>query len=426
MITVNSVLDTNVILDGLADFNLFNHNIVVPLAVIEELDRFKALKDNRGFHVRAFIRQLDGLPAADLFGAGALFNEKHTIRIALDAPENIPTDSQILLCAEASKPSGPVLIRTSDVLLRLRARALGLAAKGCQKKEFKVESGIRTIEDVPPDLISQIYKDGSIDPESLAIPLVKNESLILKSFNSSALAFYDFKHNLIRRLNPDRNFYGIAARNTAQHFALNLLVQKHIPLVTLSGKAGTGKTLLALAGALSMKRHYKKIYITRPATALDDEDLGALPGEIADKIAPYLMPFHDNLRVIQKCFSSIKPNAKPIKTMLEEKKIEILPLAYIRGRSLDNCFVIVDETQNLNEHKIKTILTRLGQNSKIVLTGDIGQIDKRDLNIRNNGIACTNKYMADDKFYGHVTLEKSERHEAINHIIENFEAGECF
>jgi PhoH-like ATPase len=205
--------------------------------------------------------------------------------------------------------------------------------------------------------------------------------------------------------------YGITPRNAEQTFALAALLNPDIQLVTLSGKAGTGKTLLALAAALEMRHQYRQIFMARPIVPLSNKDIGYLPGDISSKLDPYMQPLHDNLGVIQNQFSENNPQNKKIREMLDTEKLRISPLSYIRGRSIVKVYFIVDEAQNLTPHEVKTIITRAGDNTKIVLTGDIFQIDHPYLDAQSNGLSHLIDKMRGQKLYAHVNLMKGERSE---------------
>ena len=237
-----------------------------------------------------------------------------------------------------------------------------------------------------------------------------NESFIIRNGQKSILASYDpFDKKIVQVNNPSA--YGIKPRNAEQSFALNMLLDDRIQLITISGKAGTGKTLLALAAALEKRKDFRQIFLARPIVPLSNRDLGFLPGDIQSKLDPYMQPLFDNLSVIRHLFKHDDKRAIRIKAMLEQDKLLITPLAYIRGRSLQRSFFIVDEAQNLTPHEVKTIITRAGEGTKIVFTGDIHQIDHPYLDKRSNGLTYLISRMKGQDVFAHITLEKGERSE---------------
>jgi len=232
----------------------------------------------------------------------------------------------------------------------------------------------------------------------------------MRNHKRSALGMYDPTSRKIKRVDKI-SAYGITPRNAEQTFALNALMNNDIRLVSISGKAGTGKTLLALAAALERRKYYHHIYLARPVVPLSNKDIGYLPGDISSKLAPYMQPLYDNLGVIQTQFSESNSKHRHIKELLENEKLVISPLAYIRGRSLVKVYFIVDEAQNLTPHEIKTIITRAGEGTKVVFTGDIFQIDHPYLNSQSNGLSHLIEKMQGQKIYAHINLEKGERSE---------------
>jgi PhoH-like ATPase len=274
-------------------------------------------------------------------------------------------------------------------------------------------TGIRLREHVAESLVDRMYTQPFTVPSTelaLEEPLVPNEYLILRNGKKSALATYDREHAVLRRVDK-LSAYGITPRNAEQAFALNALANPDIRLVSISGKAGTGKTLLALAAALEHKKEYRQIYMARPVVPLSNKDIGYLPGDIQSKLDPYMQPLYDNLGVIQNQYGATDARHKRIREMLDEDKLVIAPLAYIRGRSLVNIYFIVDEAQNLTPHEVKTIITRAGDGTKLVFTGDIFQIDHPYLNSHSNGLSYLIDKMQGQRLYAHVNLTKGERSE---------------
>ncbi|HNF85238.1 MAG TPA: PhoH family protein, partial [bacterium] len=237
---------------------------------------------------------------------------------------------------------------------------------------------------------------------------VANEYYILKNHSSSVLTHYNPSAQGLERIEKKRA-YGIEPRNAEQVFALDALMRPEVAVVTLTGKAGTGKTLLALAAALQQRQLYSQIYLARPVVPLSNRDIGYLPGDVHEKLDPYMQPLWDNLAVIKNKFSQESSEVTRIAEMLEREKLVIAPLAYIRGRSLDKIFFIVDEAQNLTPHEIKTIITRAGEGAKMVFVGDIYQIDSPYLDTQSNGLAYLVDRMKGQDLFAHVNLLKGER-----------------
>jgi PhoH-like ATPase len=239
-------------------------------------------------------------------------------------------------------------------------------------------------------------------------PMTHNEYVILKNKKKSVPAYFNAKEQIIERVQK-MHAYNISPRNAEQLFALHALLNPETLLVTLSGKAGTGKTLLALAAALEMHDDFKQIYLARPVVPLSNKDMGFLPGDIHSKLDPYMQPLYDNLAVIKNQFSKKDEQYKKITEMQKEEELVIAPLAYIRGRSLANVYFIVDEAQNLTPHEVKTIITRAGEGTKIVFTGDPYQIDTPYLDSQSNGLSYLIDRMNEQPVHAHITLEKGER-----------------
>ena len=312
-------------------------------------------------------------------------------------------------------PEREVVLVSKDVNLRMKAKAVGLCAQDYKNDQVKdissLFTGHRLAEYLSPALIDQLYvapAEIDISEFDFEPDPVPNEYMILRNNGKSALARYNARTRMVQRVDKIRAS-GIMPRNAEQVFAVNALLDNDIQLVTLSGKAGTGKTLLALAAALETRDHYRQIFMARPIVPLSNKDIGFLPGDISSKLDPYMQPLFDNLGVIQDHISSTSPRHQQIREMLEDETLKIAPLSYIRGRSLVKIFFIVDEAQNLTPHEIKTIITRAGEGTKMVFTGDIFQIDHPFLDTQSNGLSYLIEKMHGQKLYAHVNLEKGER-----------------
>ena len=425
------VLDTNVILhDSKCMFQFAEHDIVIPITVLEELDSFKKGNESLNFHAREFLRAVDALAQQPLFDKGVKIGkdlgniivkvggEYHEdLRLAF---ETRTPDHEILNVAYRLSRAfrrREIILVSKDVNLRMKAKALGLTAQDYRNDHVKdissLYTGIRLKEHVDGALIDRMYTQPfSVSPGDLKLdePLVPNEFLIIRNGKKSALATYDSERSVVRRVDK-QTAYGISPRNAEQAFALNALSNPEIKLVSISGKAGTGKTLLALAAALEQKKEYRQIFMARPVVPLSNKDIGFLPGDIQSKLDPYMQPLYDNLGVIQNQWASTDARHKRIREMLDDEKLVIAPLAYIRGRSLVNIYFIVDEAQNLTPHEVKTIITRAGDGTKLVFTGDIFQIDHPYLNSHSNGLSHLIDKMQGQALYAHINLTKGERSE---------------
>lgn len=424
------VLDTNVILhDYRSIYSFEEHDVVIPITVLEELDKFKRGNGLINLQAREFTRELDKIAGDDLFtngislgkGRGRLFIETgkpFSDQLRSSFAENIP-DHRILAITEYLKNENKdheVKLVTKDINLRMKAKSLGVIAEDYRKGqiadvETAAEQSIEVIDGVKDEDIAKIYENpqGILASEFSFIKQPKgNKYFILKGQKSSAITAYDpFTMDLkkVEKLNT----YGIFPRNAEQSFALDALLNPEVSLVALSGKAGTGKTLLALAAALQQSNKYEQVILSRPIVALSNRDLGFLPGDAGEKISPYMQPLFDNLNFIKNRFSNHSKESLHIDELQKEQKLEIMPLAYIRGRSLSDAFFIVDEAQNLTPHEVKTIITRAGEGTKMVFTGDIDQIDAPYLDKKSNGLAHLFDRMKDQDIFAHIHLKKGER-----------------
>ena len=425
------VLDTNVILhDSDCIRNFEENDIAVPITVIEELDKFKKGHDDVNFHARAFLRRLDEIAGDALsdrrapLGAGlgsiriaigAGVDDRLKMALSCDSPDHRILNTALWLQQQAL--GRRVILVSKDTNLRIKARSLGLPAEDYSSDKVesfdKLYTGKRTLSDLPGETIDAFYANGGEVPvgaiPGLRTPLA-NENFILRNGSKSALATYQAGRQALVRVEKT-TAYGVAPRNAEQSFALHSLLDANISLVTLVGKAGTGKTLLALAAALHCRSAYRQILLARPVVPLSNRDIGYLPGDIAAKLDPYMQPLFDNLTVIRHQYDERDPAAQRIQEMLASEKLLITPLAYIRGRSLHRAYLIVDEAQNLTPHEVKTIITRAGERTKVVFTGDIQQIDHPYLDSLSNGLSYLISRMAGQPIYSHITLEKGERSE---------------
>ena len=319
---------------------------------------------------------------------------------------------------QQEQPDRKVVLVTKDINLRLKARALNLISEDYETGKIQDVAGLYTgndtIEDVPANLINDLYEKGVCEVDKvMPTPPADNHFFILKSFKNSILSFYNAPEKLLERVDKQSAF-GVKPRNAEQTFALHALLNPNIKLVSIQGVAGTGKTLLALASALEQRRDYKQIYLARPIVPLSNKDIGYLPGDIKSKLNPYMEPLWDNLKYIQNQFAENSKEYQKIRDMVELEKLMITPLAYIRGRSLSNIIFIVDEAQNLTPHEVKTIISRAGENTKIIFTGDIYQIDTPYLDSQSNGLSYLIDRAKNHPLYAHVTLMKGERSELAN------------
>ena len=425
------VLDTNVILhDAGCIRNFADNDVAIPIAVLEELDKFKKGNEDIHFQAREFLRRLDELTGDLISDAGASLGEGlGKIRVVLGSEfDQRLADSffedtidhrilnTVLQLAEGQK-NRRVVFLSKDTNLRMKAKSLGIPSQDYTHDKIeslnKLYRGKRTVEGVTESVIGLFYEGMGVVP-AREVGIVErpmpNENFILRNGSRSALASYRASDEAYVRIRK-HTAYGISPRNAEQSFALEALTNDDIKLVTLAGTAGTGKTLLALAAALECRRNYRQILLARPIVPLSNRDLGYLPGDIDQKIEPYMQPLYDNLSVIRSELGDEDPAAENIQKMRETEKLLITPLAYIRGRTLQRIFFIVDEAQNLTPHEVKTIITRAGEGTKIVLTGDIHQIDHPYLDSRSNGISYLINKMVGQRLYAHITLEKGERSE---------------
>ena len=423
------VLDTNVILhDARCIENFAEHDVIIPITVLEEIDKFKRGNEDIHFQARQFMRSLDNLTGPILSQSGVPRGEGlGNLRIVWmpsldveiksafmkDLPDHRILNTAVLLQKENSETR--VVLVSKDINLRMKAKSLGLTAEDYEADKVadfdELYTGKRLVEGVASDEISPFFEGNGV-VESNEVPSISepiaNENFVFRNGSKSALLTYNSELKAFCRVNKV-SAYGIQPRNAEQIFALRALLDPSIKLVTIAGKAGTGKTLLALAAALESAPQYQQILLARPIVPLSNRDLGFLPGDIQDKLDPYMQPLFDNLNVIRHQFKSGDHYSSRIQEMLDEERLVITPLSYIRGRSLQKMFFIIDEAQNLTPHEVKTIITRAGEGTKIVFTGDMNQIDQPYLDALSNGLSHLINRMTGQPLYAHVTLEKGER-----------------
>lgn len=422
------VLDTNVILyDHRAIYSFEEHNVVIPITLLEEVDRFKKGNEIINYNAREFSRELDQLSDDSLLSDGRPLNNGGFLIVMTElgkSPElkeafmEDNPDHRILAVAYNLKKNygDRVCLVSKDINLRMKAKSVGVNAEDYETGKIKdmdeLYKGKNLFENVASEVIDEIYKSGHIEREKvgeIGNPF-PNEFFILRNDSQSILTVYNQQDDTIR-FAEKKKACGITPRNAEQVFALNALTNRDISLVTLSGKAGTGKTLMALSAALEVKKYYKQILLARPIIPLSNKDIGFLPGDVQSKLDPYMQPLFDNLSVIQNQYEEDSNEYQKIASMLTTKKLLITALAFIRGRSLPRVFFIVDEAQNLTPHEVKTIITRAGEGTKIVFTGDPHQIDTPYLDSRSNGLTYLIDKMKGQELYSHVTMEKGERSE---------------
>ena len=428
------VLDTSVIIYSHdAIMNFAEHDVAIPITVLEELDNFKKGNDIKNFEAREFIRTIEKISKGQKLQHWIPINGKSRGRFKvlmstqseLDAekifdekkPDHKILNAALQLQAENSRDK--VILVTKDVNLRLKAKSLNLLAEDYETGKIKnvntLYTGKSVINNANAEVINELYAQKSCDVKDLLKrkkPVAHNY-FILKSQRKSGLAYYNPASGLIE-LVEKRPAYGIKPHNAEQTFAIHALLNPEVRLISITGVAGTGKTLLALASALEQRRKYKQIYLARPIVPLSNKDIGYLPGDIKSKLNPYMEPLWDNLKFIQNQFNESDKEYKRLTEMLNKEKLLITPLAYIRGRSLSNIYFIVDEAQNLTPHEVKTIISRAGENTKIIFTGDIYQIDTPYLDSQSNGLSYLIDRIQGNPLYAHITLEKGERSELAN------------
>jgi PhoH-like ATPase len=424
----NYVLDTNVLLyDPQAIFKFEDNDVIIPIYVIEEVDQFKRESTERGRNARTIARLLDGLRTRGSLAQGVAVDTGGSLKIAIPskrpqlatALDHSAQDQAILQTAiDVRDANGtPTIFVTMDSNLRIRADALGLAAQTYENVRVEVEqldNGVSELE-VDGAVVDAFFHDGFA--QILDHDLYPNICVLLRdrlSPSHSALGRYDAnKERIVPLRVPREGVMGIRPRNKEQIYALDLLLDDSIRLVTLVGKAGTGKTLLALAGGLKRTvedQAFSRLLVSRPVMPLG-RDIGYLPGDIEEKLNPWMQPIFDNLEFLFATGSGKGREPRGFAELLELGQIQVEPLTYIRGRSLPHQYLIVDEAQNLSPHEVKTIITRCGEGTKIVLTGDPFQIDNPYVDSASNGLTIVADRFKREKLAGHILLSKGERSE---------------
>ena len=411
------ILDTNVFLHDPKALEVFSDNeVIIPLSILDELDSAKARPDEVGRNAREIVRVLDGLRKKGSLSDGVKIGNS-LVRVELNHSTNVPnglsaekTDNRLISTALGLKEEGNnVVVVSKDINLRVKCDALGIKAEDYDTDKIasdlgSIYGGVSTVE-VNSETIDKLYSDGSVEME---VEAFENQFVVMKANGSqSGIARYVGKNKFVKCANS-REVSGISPRNAEQRMALDLLLDPKVPLVTLVGAAGTGKTLLTTAAALSFvlgggnSKQYQRLLISRPIQPMG-RDIGFLPGDLEDKLRPWMQPIYDSLELL----------LGDDYHMLGEYKyngiIQVEPLTYIRGRSIPRSFMIVDEAQNLTAKEIKTIITRMGEDSKIVITGDIGQIDNPYVDFSDNGLTHVVEKFKDSELAGHISLRKGER-----------------
>ncbi len=425
------VLDTNVLLhDPQALFKFKDNDIVIPILVIEEIDRFKKELSELGRNARQFSRYMDQLRCSGslatgviLPGGGKLVVDLCQDPVPLGGLIDDSIDNRIIKVAVSlgnKRPERPVVFISKDTNVRIKADAYGLLTVDYDDVKLRPdELYTGSVEQqVPGEQIDRLYSQGELEPSGA--PLHPNEFLLLRNQdrpNNTALGRY---HAGRKRIVPVKKYrdgvWSLQPRNKEQVFAIDLLLDDDLKLVTLVGKAGTGKTLLAIAAGLHKveEGRYHRLVVSRPIFPLG-RDIGYLPGDIDEKLTPWMKPIYDNVEYLmglrREGASGRKGTGRGYEELISQGLIEIEPLTYIRGRSLPNQYLVVDEAQNLTPHEIKTIITRAGENTKVVLTGDSQQIDNPYVDATNNGLTYVVERFKDEAISGHISLVKGERSE---------------
>lgn len=428
------VLDTSVLLfDHNAITNFEENNVAIPITVLEELDQFKIGNETKNFETREVIRFLDKLSGNNGLNKWmSLGKGKGDFKVIMDSLSlkdinaegifgNSKNDHKIINAAislQNEEKKSVVILVTKDINLRLKAKAIGLLSEDYETGKVKnikdFSKGLPVIDDIDAQVIQNIYQKSFIHENGiLGDQKIANGYYVLNNCTNSVLARYNGVTDKIEKVEK-KYVFGIKPRNAEQTFGLNALLNEDIKLVALEGVAGTGKTLLALASALEQKNKYDQIILARPIIPLSNREIGFLPGDAEDKISPYMQPLWDNLNFIKKQFKTNEKKGKILQNMQDSGALMITALAFIRGRSLTNSIFIVDEAQNLTPHEVKTIITRAGEGTKVIFTGDINQIDTPYMDEHSNGLTYLIDRLKGNDLFSHIKLEKGERSELAN------------
>lgn len=419
------VLDTNVYLTNASSINSFgNNDIIIPLKILDEIDKHKKRQDSVGAHARETIRKLDFFRSKGNLAKGVRMGKGlGIVKVRSYNPLILPddldledSDNQILATALSEQEAIPrrkVIVVSRDINMRVKCDALGL-----QSEDYYAEQVLESSEGlysgraeilVDEQVIDNFYSDEEVFLDEAENLYPNQFVMLISNSNDKKTALAKFKNKLLplqKIMKSSRATWGTNPRNKEQQFAVDLLMDDSIPVVSLVGKAGSGKTLLALAAGLEQTfgsdSKYKKIVVTKPVEPVG-KDIGFLPGTMEDKMLPWLAPIQDNLQFL------MGDDKTTLELYMEKGKIEVEAMTFIRGRSICNAFIVIDEVQNMTQHEIKTVLTRVGENTKIVLTGDIEQIDNMYIDETNNGLSYVVERLKDEQITGHITLLRGER-----------------
>jgi PhoH-like ATPase len=426
----NYVLDTNVLLhDPRAIYAFEDNNVIIPIFVIDEIDTFKKDQSELGRNARQVARMLDShrnggslsrlVPLENGGGLMIALGSRSPLEPARDAHRMDNLILEVAMEVRDADPRTPTILVTKDVNMRIRGDALGLRAVDYDDQNISLDelySGAAEIS-LPGEQIDRFYSDNQVVPPEEVGQLTPNQYVLLRNRDNAgqtALGRFDKGSGKVVSIRKLREgVWGIRPRNKEQHFALDLLLQDDVKLITLVGKAGTGKTLLALAAGLQKvieEQAFHKLLVSRPIFPLG-RDIGFLPGDIEEKLNPWMQPIYDNIELLLGLSKSDRKDGRSYAELFELGFVEIEPLTYIRGRSLPNVFMIVDEAQNLTPHEVKTIITRAGDGTKIILTGDPYQIDNPYIDSTNNGLTTVVERFKGEPIAGHITFIKGERSE---------------